>query len=88
MKDVPNVTEDLPLEPLTDYSRFKADCEEILDDAREPGFTAITLRPATVCGDGPRLRLDLTVNILTNHRSPRQDHGVRRRPASSEHSHR
>ena len=67
VKDVPDVTEDLPLEPLTDYSRFKADCEEILDEAREPGFTAITLRPATVCGYGPRLRLDLTVNILTNH---------------------
>ena len=67
VKDVPNVTEDLPLEPLTDYSRFKADCEEILDEAREPGFTAVTLRPATVCGYAPRLRLDLTVNILTNH---------------------
>lgn len=67
VKQESNVTEDLPLEPLTDYSRFKADCEEILDDAREPGFTAITLRPATVCGYGPRLRLDLTVNILTNH---------------------
>ncbi|MHB8694525.1 MAG: NAD-dependent epimerase/dehydratase family protein [Solirubrobacteraceae bacterium] len=67
VKDDPDVTEDLPLEPLTDYSRFKADCEEILADAREPGFTAVTLRPATVCGYGPRLRLDLTVNILTNH---------------------
>jgi nucleoside-diphosphate-sugar epimerase len=62
-----DVTEDLPLEPLTDYSKFKAMCEEVLEEERAPGFTAVTLRPATVCGYAPRLRLDLTVNILTNH---------------------
>ena len=67
IKDTANVTEDLPLEPLTDYSKYKALCEQILDEEREPGFTTLTLRPATVCGFSPRLRLDLTVNILTNH---------------------
>ncbi len=67
VKDVPDVTEDMSLEPLTDYSRFKADCERILLEEREPGFVGLTLRPATVCGYAPRLRLDLTVNILTNH---------------------
>ena len=67
IKDTANVTEDLPLEPLTDYSKYKALCEQILDEEREPGFTTLTLRPATVCGYSPRLRLDLTVNILTNH---------------------
>ncbi len=61
-----NVTEDLPLTPLTDYSRYKALCEEVLLRAQAPGFTTLILRPATVCGDSPRLRLDLTVNILTN----------------------
>jgi len=61
------VTEELPLEPLTDYSRYKAMCEEVLESEREPGFVCLTLRPATVCGWAPRLRLDLTVNILTNH---------------------
>jgi nucleoside-diphosphate-sugar epimerase len=61
------VTEDLPLMPLTDYSKYKAMCEEVLEEEREPGFVAVTLRPATVCGYAPRLRLDLTVNILTNH---------------------
>jgi nucleoside-diphosphate-sugar epimerase len=61
-----NVTEDLPLEPLTDYSRFKAMCEEVLLAAQGPGFAGVILRPATVCGYSPRLRLDLTVNILTN----------------------
>ena len=67
IKETMNVTEDLALEPLTDYSKFKAMCEEVLEDEREPGFTCVTIRPATVCGYAPRLRLDLTVNILTNH---------------------
>jgi nucleoside-diphosphate-sugar epimerase len=67
VKATPNVTEDLPLEPLTDYSKFKAMCEDILLKERRPGFAALILRPATVCGYAPRLRLDLTVNILTNH---------------------
>lgn len=66
IKDTPNVTEDLPLEPLTDYSKYKALCEEALLKERSPGFTTLILRPATVCGYSPRLRLDLTVNILTN----------------------
>jgi nucleoside-diphosphate-sugar epimerase len=66
VKDDPNVTEDLPLNPLTDYSKFKAMCEVVLEEEREPGFVCVTLRPATVCGYAPRLRLDLTVNILTN----------------------
>lgn len=67
VKEEENVTEDLSLEPLTDYSKYKAMCEDVLLEAREPGFTALILRPATVCGYSPRLRLDLTVNILTNH---------------------
>lgn len=67
VKEEANVTEDLPLEPLTDYSRFKADCEKILLDKSAAGFTVLVLRPATVCGYSPRLRLDLSVNILTNH---------------------
>jgi nucleoside-diphosphate-sugar epimerase len=62
-----NVTEDLPLEPLTDYSKYKALCEEVLLREESPGFTTVVLRPATVCGYSPRLRLDLTVNILTNY---------------------
>ena len=66
IKDEENVTEDLPLEPLTDYSRYKALCEEVLLERGRDRLTAVVLRPATVCGYGPRLRLDLTVNILTN----------------------
>ena len=61
------VTEDLSLEPLTDYSKFKAMCEVDLEEEREPGFVALTVRPATVCGYSRRQRLDVIVNILTNH---------------------
>lgn len=62
-----NVHEDLPLEPLTDYSKYKAMCEEVLMKERAPGFTTLIVRPSTVCGYSPRLRLDVIVNILTNH---------------------
>lgn len=67
VKEEENVTEELPLEPLTDYSRYKALCEEVLQRYQSPRFTTVTVRPATVCGYSPRMRLDLTVNILTNH---------------------
>jgi len=67
IKEEENVTEDLSLQPLTDYSKYKALCEDVLLREREPGFVTLILRPATVCGYSPRLRLDLTVNILTNH---------------------
>jgi nucleoside-diphosphate-sugar epimerase len=62
-----DVSEELPLRPLTDYSKYKAMCEEVLLGRRAPGFATVVFRPATVCGYSPRLRLDLTVNILTNH---------------------
>ena len=67
VKEEERVTEDLPLDPLTDYSKFKAMCEPILLDAEEDGFVVTVIRPATLCGYSPRQRLDLTVNILTNH---------------------
>ena len=67
IKEEPNVTEDLPLQPLTDYSKFKAMCEDVLLNLRKPPMTALVLRPATVCGYSPRMRLDLSVNILTHH---------------------
>lgn len=66
IKSEPNVHEEMTLEPLTDYSRFKADCEKILNEYKSDDFTAITIRPATVCGYSPRQRLDVVVNILTN----------------------
>ena len=67
IKEEQDVTEELALTPLTDYSKFKAMCEDVLMARRAPGFTTLIVRPATVCGFSPRLRLDLSVNILTNH---------------------
>jgi len=67
IKNHPEVTEELPLEPLTDYSKFKALCEQELSEEREPGFVTCTIRPSTVCGYSPRQRLDVIVNILTNY---------------------
>jgi nucleoside-diphosphate-sugar epimerase len=66
VKEGVDVTEDLSLEPLTDYSKFKAECEALLEKERVPGFATVTIRPATVCGYSPRQRLDVVVNILTN----------------------
>jgi len=62
-----DVTEDHPLVPLTLYNKYKGQCEPILEKYIDENFKGVTFRPATVCGFAPRLRLDLTVNILTNH---------------------
>jgi nucleoside-diphosphate-sugar epimerase len=67
VSDAPEVTEDHPLVPLTDYNKYKGLCEPILLRHQSPDFTTVVVRPATVCGYSPRMRLDLTVNILTNH---------------------
>ena len=66
IKNTKNVDETQSLEPLTDYSKFKAACEDILLNYESENFTTIIVRPATVCGFGPRQRLDVVVNILTN----------------------
>ena len=65
IKKEENVTEDLALEPLTDYSKYKAFCEMELRMILQDKLPWVIIRPATVCGYAPRLRLDLTVNILT-----------------------
>ncbi len=66
VKSESNVHEEMSLEPLTDYSKFKADCETILNNNSSNDFTTVTIRPATVCGYAKRQRLDVVVNILTN----------------------
>jgi nucleoside-diphosphate-sugar epimerase len=67
VSDAPEVTEEHPFVPLTDYNRYKGLCEPILLRHQSAGFVATIIRPATVCGCSPRMRFDLTVNILTNH---------------------
>jgi nucleoside-diphosphate-sugar epimerase len=67
VSDAPEVTEDHPLVPVSDYNRFKGMTEPLLLKYKSDTFTPVIIRPATVCGYSPRTRLDLTVNILTNH---------------------
>lgn len=67
VSDEPDVTEDHPLVPLTLYNKYKGLCEPILHRYSDENFVGAIFRPATVCGYASRQRLDLSVNILTNH---------------------
>jgi nucleoside-diphosphate-sugar epimerase len=67
VSEAEDITEDHPLLPITDYNKYKGLCEPILLEEQSSDFTTVVIRPATVCGYSPRQRLDLTVNILTNH---------------------
>ena len=67
VSDKPDVTEDHPLVPLTLYNKYKGMCEPLLFKHTDDDFVGVVYRPATVCGYGPRQRLDLSVNILTTH---------------------
>jgi len=67
VSEKPDVTEEHELVPLTLYNKYKGMCEPLLKKHASEQFTAVIFRPATVCGYSPRLRLDLSVNILTNH---------------------
>lgn len=67
VSDSPNVTEEHPLVPLTLYNKYKGMCEPLLWKYNSDDFTTTVIRPATICGYSPRTRLDLSVNILTNH---------------------
>lgn len=66
IKKKKNIYENCRLKPLTDYSKFKAKCEIILNKFSSKNFITTILRPATLCGCSKRLRLDLSVNLLTN----------------------
>jgi nucleoside-diphosphate-sugar epimerase len=67
VSDKPDVTEDHPLVPLTHYNKYKGMCEPLLLKHTDEKFVGVIFRPATICGYAPRQRLDLSVNILTNH---------------------
>ncbi len=66
LKKDKDINENVSLSPMTDYSKYKAECEKILFEYSDDKFTTVVIRPATVCGYSPRQRLDLVVNILTN----------------------
>ena len=61
-----NVTEDLDLVPISTYNKTKMVAEKILLNYKDK-IKVHCIRPATVCGISPRMRFDLTVNILTSH---------------------
>jgi nucleoside-diphosphate-sugar epimerase len=67
VSESPDVTENHPLVPLTLYNKYKGMCEPLLFKHQSRDFVCVTIRPATLCGYAPRQRLDLSVNILTNH---------------------
>jgi nucleoside-diphosphate-sugar epimerase len=67
VNDEENITEDIPLAPISIYSKTKADIEIYLKDSNSEDFHTTVIRPATVCGYSPRQRLDLIVNLLTYH---------------------
>ncbi|HEY7289009.1 MAG TPA: SDR family oxidoreductase [Vicinamibacterales bacterium] len=64
VRSEPRVTEDLVLMPISDYNKTKMVAERVIRSYGESMVTTI-IRPATVCGLSPRMRLDLTVNGLT-----------------------
>lgn len=64
VKDEPEVTEDLELVPISVYNKTKMAAERVLLSYKDQIQTWI-VRPATVCGMSPRMRLDLSVNLLT-----------------------
>ena len=64
VKDEPQVTEDLPLVPISVYNKTKMVAERVLLSYQDQ-LQVHCIRPATVCGWSPRMRLDVSVNMLT-----------------------
>lgn len=64
IQEIERVTEDIPLKPLTLYSKYKADIEKVVNQYATDEFIVVSVRSATVCGYSPRMRLDLLVNLF------------------------
>ncbi len=64
VKDEPQVTEELELKPISEYNKTKMVAERVLLSYADRMAVQI-IRPATVCGYSPRMRLDVSVNMLT-----------------------
>lgn len=64
IKDELQVTEDLELKPISEYNKTKMVAERVLL-SYENDMVVQIIRPATVCGYSPRMRLDVSVNMLT-----------------------
>jgi nucleoside-diphosphate-sugar epimerase len=66
VKSEPRVTEELELFPLSEYNKTKMVAERVVMSYGDDMITTL-IRPATVCGFSPRMRLDVVVNMLTMH---------------------
>ena len=66
IKDEEQVTEDLELKPISEYNKTKMVAERVLLSYQDDMVVQI-IRPATVCGYSARMRLDVSVNLLTMH---------------------
>ena len=66
VKKEEHVTEDLELDPISEYNKTKMVAERVLLSYQDRMVVQI-VRPATVCGYSPRMRLDVSVNLLTIH---------------------
>jgi len=66
IKEEEDVTEDLELKPISEYNKTKMVSERVLLSYQDDMVIQI-IRPATVCGYSPRMRLDVSVNLLTMH---------------------
>lgn len=64
IKDELQVTEELELKPISEYNKTKMVGERVLLSYSDAMVVQI-VRPATVCGVSPRMRLDVSVNMLT-----------------------
>ena len=64
IKEEEQVTEDLELKPISEYNKTKMVAERVLLSYSDKMVVQI-IRPATVCGYSPRMRLDVSVNMLT-----------------------
>jgi nucleoside-diphosphate-sugar epimerase len=64
VKDEPQVTEELSLVPISVYNKTKMVAERVLLSYKDQ-MQVHCIRPATVCGVSPRMRLDVSVNMLT-----------------------
>ena len=64
VKEEEHVTEDLSLVPISDYNKTKMISERVLLSYADQ-IVIQSVRPATVCGVSPRMRLDVSVNMLT-----------------------
>ena len=63
VSDAPQVTEDLPLNPISIYNKTKMVTERVVLSYAEQILVQI-VRPATVCGPSKRMRLDVSVNMM------------------------